>query len=153
MLRAYVGTDEVEYLLQVLADKVTDGNASVASNQKFRWLRDEPIVTDAVATYNDATTSADKDGQVQALSVLAHRFTLSQLQQLPFTKKIHKDDFGAANSHTNVHGVGQTKRPERITRCRYDIGKVKEALQHIHTQHSCNKWRSAKSQSGLRMAL
>ena len=133
VLRAFVGVNEVDHLPQVLADKEADKTASLNSIQTFRCLRDEPIVTDAVSTYNEATERGDVDGQVQALSVLAHQFTLAQLQQLPFVKKINKHNLGAAISHANVHGVGQTKRPERITRCRYNVGKVKEALQHIHS--------------------
>ena len=120
----------MDYLPQMLADVEANKTSSLKSIEMFRWMRDEPIVTDAVSTYNEATERGDVDGQVQALSVLAHQFTLAQLQQLPFIKKINKDNLGAAVSHANVHGVGKTKRPERITRCRCNVGKVEEALEH-----------------------
>ena len=117
----------------MLADRRADPNSSVDANQKFRLMRDEPCIVDAVGAYNDAGERNDKAGQVQALSFLAHQFKLHKLQSLPFVEPPDKDTYRAARSHANVHGVGQTKPVEKITRCRFKIDKLKQALRHIHS--------------------
>jgi hypothetical protein len=113
VLRAYVGTDDVDNLLQLLADRHRELDSSAERSLCMRTLKDQPIVLDVVKAYND---SKDTAGKVQALSVLCHQFKSLQLQQLPFVVQPDKHMFGAARSHANAFGAAQTAPFERITR-------------------------------------
>ena len=95
---------------------------------ELRVLENLPIVKDAVASYNRATTSEERE---MVLSTLAKHFSLKSLNELGFSRPITRRLHHYARSHAKAFGAGLPAwtRETHVHRVKVDV--YEEALAFI----------------------